>query len=41
MHGSQFQESSSGEFKPISTGILDLGANKNYRTKVIQDRWEA
>jgi hypothetical protein len=25
----------------MSSSILDLGQNKNYKTKVIQDRWEA
>ena len=24
----------------MSASILDLGANKNYKTKTIQDRWE-
>ena len=33
--GSNFQESSSGDIKLLNTSILDLGANKHYKTKVI------
>lgn len=38
--GSGCQESIVGEVKLLSSGILDLGGNKNYKTKTIQDRWE-
>ena len=38
--GSANQDSTSDNIKLSSTSILDLGANKNYKTKTIQDRWE-